>query len=224
MSSTACWSRTSVLAWAPVRSIFSILANRLLLTPDRSMVPPMASRLTVSMPEPPSRSSGSAPPTTMLSLPAPPWKLSAPPLPIRVSLPWPPTKVSAAAVPVKRVGRRRAGEHHAAGEIPAEDHGALARVGLGVAGRVAEWSPDDQVVEAVAVDVAGRRHRTARLVACVGAEDAEALGRRQRRQVDVGKARRLAEDHDSSRPRRSWRCRTRRRHRPRRSGRRSRRR
>ena len=101
---------------------------------------------------------------------------------------------------------------------------ALARVDLGVAGRIGPWSPDDQVVEAVAVDVAGRRHRIARPVACVGAEDAEALGRRQRRQIDVGKARGLAEDHDSSRPRRSSRCRTHRPSEPRRSGRRSRRR
>jgi len=51
----ACWPR-----W-PVRSIFSIFVKRLLLTPERSMVPPIVSRLTVSMPEPPSRSSGSAP-------------------------------------------------------------------------------------------------------------------------------------------------------------------
>ena len=43
----------------------------------------------------------------------------------------------------------------------AEHHVAVARIGACVAGAVAIHSPDDQVVEAVAVDVAGRGYRTA---------------------------------------------------------------
>ena len=57
----------------------------------------------------------------------------------------------------------------------AEDHVAVAGViGLDIARRVAARRADDQVVEAVAVDVAGRRDRDARIVAGILAEDDEA--------------------------------------------------
>ena len=43
----------------------------------------------------------------------------------------------------------------------AEDHVAVARIAVSVAGAVAAECPDDEVVEAVAVDVAGRGDRKA---------------------------------------------------------------
>ena len=56
----------------------------------------------------------------------------------------------------------------------AEHHVAVARLVACVAGAVGDRSPDDQVVEAVAVDVAGRGDRIAGLIARVLAMDDEA--------------------------------------------------
>ena len=58
----------------------------------------------------------------------------------------------------------------------AEHHVAVACAGAGVAGTVAVESPDDEVVEAVAVDVARRGYRIAGPVARVLAMDDEAAG------------------------------------------------
>ena len=58
----------------------------------------------------------------------------------------------------------------------AEHHIAVAGSGARVAGAVGEIGPNDQVVEAVAVDVAGRRHRGAGVVAGLLAVDDEAAG------------------------------------------------
>src|SRR5262245_643910 len=57
---------------------------------------------------------------------------------------------------------------------PAEHHVAVARGGACVAGAVAAISSDDQVVEAVAVDVAGRGYRKAGEVIDLLAMDDEA--------------------------------------------------
>ena len=51
----------------------------------------------------------------------------------------------------------------------------IGRAGHGAAAAVA-GSADDQVVDAVAIDVARRRHRAAGVVACVLALDLEAAG------------------------------------------------
>jgi hypothetical protein len=54
---------------------------------------------------------------------------------------------------------------------------------------------DQQIVEAVAVDVPGRGDAEAELVAVVFADNGETLGRTQRAEVDVGEAARLSEQH-----------------------------
>src|SRR5262245_17039242 len=56
----------------------------------------------------------------------------------------------------------------------AEHHVAVARTGAGVAGAIAALCPDDEVVEAVAVDVAGRGYRPPRLIELLLAMDDEA--------------------------------------------------
>ena len=58
----------------------------------------------------------------------------------------------------------------------AEHHVAVACAGAGVAGTVAVESSDDDVVEAVAVDVPGRGYRIAGVIARVLAMDDEAAG------------------------------------------------
>ena len=67
------------------------------------------------------------------------------------------------------VARRDAGEVDLGGETAglAEHHIAVAGIAKCVAGAVAIWGPDDQVVEAVAVDVAGRGDRSAGEIARV---------------------------------------------------------
>src|SRR5262245_9429714 len=79
----------------------------------------------------------------------------------------------------------------------AEHDVAVARIVACVARAVALHSPDDEVVEAVAVDVAGRRYRIAGLVVRVLAMDDEAaVAGRDRGEVDLRcKARGFAE-HD----------------------------
>ena len=56
----------------------------------------------------------------------------------------------------------------------AEHHIAVARPRAGVAGAVSARSPDDDIVEAVAVDIAGRGHRASRHIVRVLAMDDEA--------------------------------------------------
>ena len=69
----------------------------------------------------------------------------------------------------------------------AEHHIAVAREDAGVAGAIAVGSPDDEVVEAVAVDVAGRGDRIAGVIARVLAMDDEApVAGRDRGEVDLG--------------------------------------
>ena len=100
----------------------------------------------------------------------------------------------------------------------AEHHIARARI---VAVRVGEGSADDQVGEAVAVDVARRGDRPAAAVARRHAAELEAVAAVEARQVEVRrKARGLAEHHIA----RARDCRADRRTARRRSGRRSRRR
>ena len=79
----------------------------------------------------------------------------------------------------------------------AEQHVAVAGVDAGVAGAVAEPRPDDEVVEAVAVDVAGRGDRNAGLIGRVLAMDDEAaVAGRDGGEVDRGaEAAGLAEHH-----------------------------
>src|SRR5262245_51497627 len=79
----------------------------------------------------------------------------------------------------------------------AEHDVAVARIVACVARAVALHSPDDEVVEAVAVDVAGRRYRIAGLVVRVLAMDDEAaVAGRDRGEVDLRrKARGFAEHH-----------------------------
>ena len=56
----------------------------------------------------------------------------------------------------------------------AEHDIAVARIAACVAGAVGVECPDDQVVEAIAIDVAGRGHRNAGVIARVLAMDDEA--------------------------------------------------
>ena len=79
----------------------------------------------------------------------------------------------------------------------AEHHVAGARIGACVAGAIAVPGPDDEVVEAVTVDVAGRGDRNAGLIVRVLAVDDEsAVAGRDRGEVDLGReARGLAEHH-----------------------------
>ena len=79
----------------------------------------------------------------------------------------------------------------------AEHHVAVASTCAGVAGAVAKGCPDDEVVEAVAVDVAGRRYPDAGNIGGVLAMDDEsAVASRDRGEVDLRhKARRLTEHH-----------------------------
>src|SRR5262245_14154059 len=79
----------------------------------------------------------------------------------------------------------------------AEYHIAVAGTVARVAGAVAARCPDDQVVEAVAVDIAGRGHRAASVIARILAMDDEAArAGRDRGEVDLRrKAGRLAEYH-----------------------------
>ena len=75
----------------------------------------------------------------------------------------------------------------------AEHH--IARAGIDAV-RIGSPGADDQVGEAVAVDVAGRGHRDAALVARRRAAELEAGRAVERREIDVGgKARSLAEHH-----------------------------
>src|SRR5262249_14995797 len=66
-----------------------------------------------------------------------------------------------------------------------EYHCRLARVAFEIAESICGYGSDDDVVEAVAVDVSGRRHRETRLVDGIRAEDTESLGRRQRGRMEV---------------------------------------
>ena len=77
----------------------------------------------------------------------------------------------------------------------AEHHVALAG---SAAGGIGGPGPDDQVAEAVAVDIAGSRHRRARLIRGGSTVDAEAGAAVQRRQRQArGPPRGLAEDHEA---------------------------
>jgi hypothetical protein len=70
----------------------------------------------------------------------------------------------------------------------AEHDIAVARLGAGVAGAAGAVCSDDEVVEAVAVDVAGRGYRTPGVVARVLAMDDEAaVAVRDRSEVDLGR-------------------------------------
>ena len=80
----------------------------------------------------------------------------------------------------------------------AEQHVAVASLDAGIAGAVAEPCPDDEVVEAVAVDVAGRGHRNAGADPSVvlAMDDEAAVAGRDRGEVDLRpEARGLAEHH-----------------------------
>ena len=79
----------------------------------------------------------------------------------------------------------------------AEHHVAVAGTVARVAGAIGTGCPDDEVVEAVAVDVAGRGHRMAGLIAHILAmEDEAAVAGCDRGEVDLRrKARGLAEHH-----------------------------
>jgi hypothetical protein len=127
--------------------------------------------------------------------------------------------VEAVAVDVAGRGYRNAGEivhilamdHESAvagrhrGEVDlrrkarglAEHHVAVARLDVRIASAIAKRCPNDKVVKAVAVDVAGRRHRKAGLIAHIRAMDDEAaVTGRDRGEVDLGrKAGGLAEHH-----------------------------
>ena len=79
----------------------------------------------------------------------------------------------------------------------AEHHVAVARLDACIVRAIAELRPDDEVVEAVAVDVAGRGYRSTRLIAHVLAMDDEAaVAGRDRGEVDLGReAGGLSEHH-----------------------------
>src|SRR5262245_26754962 len=78
----------------------------------------------------------------------------------------------------------------------AEHNVAVPRKVAGVAGPVAPRSPDDEVVEAVAVDVPGRRDRAAGLITSILAVDDEtAVPGRDCGKLDLRKPRGLAEHH-----------------------------
>src|SRR3954454_6694273 len=79
----------------------------------------------------------------------------------------------------------------------AEHHVAVARSVARVAGSIAKLGSDNEVVEAVAVDVAGRGYPTAGYIGGILAVDDEAaVAGRDRGQVDLRReARRLAEHH-----------------------------
>ena len=92
----------------------------------------------------------------------------------------------------QHLGRRRAGGRHRRAERAAEHD--IARAGIAAVGIRLRGS-DDQVVVAVAVHVARRRHREAATVERRDAHQLEAVGTVQARWVDVGgKARSLAKD------------------------------
>ena len=153
----------------------------------------------MSVPLPPSTLRKVRSATVMVSLPAPPWKASAPPPPVMDVVALAADEGLGGGRAGQRVGAAGPGEDHAAGEVAAEDDDRLAGIGLGAGGAVAASGPDDQVVEAVAIDVAGRGDRKARLVIRIGAEDAEARAGRdevRRGDIDIGEAGRLAEHHD----------------------------
>ena len=118
-----------------------------------------------------------------------------------------------------RLRPRGADAHHRGVRRPPEHH--VARAGT-VAVRIGAEGADDQVVEAVAVDVARRGDREAAAVARRLAADLEAVAAVEARQVDVrGEAAGLAEHHIARAGTGAVRIGARRR---RRSGRRSRRR
>ena len=79
----------------------------------------------------------------------------------------------------------------------AEHHIAVAGKVARVAGAVGRRSPDDEVVEAVAIDVAGRRNRDAGLVSRIlPVDDESAVAGRDSGQVDLGReAAGVAEHH-----------------------------
>src|SRR4051794_23572261 len=91
-----------------------------------------------------------------------------------------------------------------------EHHVAVARAGAGGAGTVAVQSSDDDVVEAVAVDVAGRGYRIAGVIARVLAMDDEAAdpgGHIHQIDRHVFRSASLAKLREVVAPRAGWCCR-----------------
>ena len=87
------------------------------------------------------------------------------------------------------------------GEVDVGESARLAEDDIGLAGIVAAADvaararrADEEVVEAVAVDIAGRGDAAARMVVVDIALDDEAVGRIEGSEVDVAEARRLAEN------------------------------
>ena len=108
----------------------------------------------------------------------------------RASWPWitkPPLPAATAARSISAAKAAGLAEHHI----------AVARLGAGVAGAVGTVCSDDEVVEAVAVDVAGRGHRPAgEIVRILAMDDEAAVAGRDRSKVDLRrKAAGLAEHH-----------------------------
>ena len=85
-----------------------------------------------------------------------------------------------------------------AGEIHIGESARLAEDDIGFAGVraaiVATGSPDDDVVEAVAIDIARRGDAATRQVACCIALDDEPVCRGEGGEIDIGEPGRLAED------------------------------
>ena len=99
------------------------------------------------------------------------------------------------AAELEAVGAVEGGEVEVGGEARglAEHH--VARPGIGSV-RIGTAGADDQVVEAVAIDVAGRGDREAALVIGRHAAELEAVGAVEGGEVEVGaEARGLAEHH-----------------------------
>ncbi len=84
------------------------------------------------------------------------------------------------------------------GPVVAEHHVSLA--GILVAARRGMPRADDHVVEPVAVDVAGRRHRIAAQVEVVDAVEPEAVAAVERREVEIGRKAAVLAEHDVGRP------------------------
>ena len=79
-------------------------------------------------------------------------------------------------------------------KVTAKDHVALTRVRFRVAGRIGFVSSDNQIVEAVPVDISRTADGKAALVKSVRAEDGD-TGRAERVQIDRRRQRCSAEDH-----------------------------
>ena len=189
----------SVRSVTPLASLMPSMPSTRRKSVSANVMPP--ENASISLPVPPVMRWKFASGTVSVSSPSPPRSTSAPPLPRSVSSPRPPTMTLAIAVAGERLAGGVAevgdGIGRAADRRRAEQHVAVAGIGRLLAGPSAPARPNDQVVEAVAVDVAGRGDRVAGEVVRLLAVDDEAAGAGgDVGEIDRGaKAARLAEHH-----------------------------